>query len=286
MRLRLGHNANQRLGTARAHQDAAAAVELLLGGSDGVPNGLAIVQAGLVVRMHVDEYLRVLLHDAGKVGEGAAGALEHGQQLQGRHQPVTGGVVLQEDDVAGLLATDDGAIREHALKNIAVAHGGLDHLEALLLHCDGEAQVAHNGRDDLGIGELAASGQVGAADGKNVVAIDLVALAVHEQHAIGVAVVGQADVGVGSQHELAQGQQVVLQTKDGYFLRFAADEVSEKKKGAIGVRGIKLRKEDELEHVYLFEEGTETKVMYKEKEVTLNRLKMAKRDGTGTKTRA
>ena len=28
------------------------------------------------------------------------------------------------------------------------------------------------------------------------------------------------------------------------------------------------------------------KVMYKEKEVTLNRLKMAKRDGTGTKTRA
>ena len=27
-------------------------------------------------------------------------------------------------------------------------------------------------------------------------------------------------------------------------------------------------------------------LMYKEKEVTLNRLKMAKRDGTGTKTRA
>ena len=85
---------------------------------------------------------------------------------------------------------------------------------------------------------------------------------------------------------ITDDQHVVLQTKDGYFLRFAADEVSEKKKGAIGVRGIKLRKEDELEHVYLFEEGTETKVMYKEKEVTLNRLKMAKRDGTGTKTRA
>ena len=85
---------------------------------------------------------------------------------------------------------------------------------------------------------------------------------------------------------ITDDQHVVLQTKDGYFLRFSADEVSEKKKGAIGVRGIKLRKEDELEHVYLFEEGTETKVMYKEKEVTLNRLKMAKRDGTGTKTRA
>lgn len=96
----------------------------------------------------------------------------------------------------------------------------------------------------------------------------------------------QADDAVVSIQVITDNQQVVLQTKDGYFLRFAADEVSEKKKGAIGVRGIKLRKEDELEHVYLFEEGTETKVMYKEKEVTLNRLKMAKRDGTGTKTRA
>ncbi len=80
-------------------------------------------------------------------------------------------------------------------------------------------------------------------------------------------------------------QQVVLQTKDGYFLRFGAEEVSEKKKGAVGVRGIRLKKNDELENVYLFEEGKECKVPYGEKEVTLNRLKAAKRDGTGTKSR-
>lgn len=42
---------------------------------------------------------------------------------------------------------------------------------------------------------------------------------------------------------------------------------------------------DELEHTYLFEEGTETKVTYGEKTVTLNRLKAAKRDGVGNKTR-
>ena len=84
---------------------------------------------------------------------------------------------------------------------------------------------------------------------------------------------------------ITDNQQIVLQSKEGFFLRFSAEEVSEKKKGAVGVRGIKLKKKDELEHVYLFEEGTECKVMYKEKEVTLNRLKVAKRDGTGTKTR-
>ena len=37
--------------------------------------------------------------------------------------------------------------------------------------------------------------------------------------------------------------------------------------------------------VYLFEEGTESKVIFHEKEVTLNRLKRAKRDGTGTRMR-
>ena len=84
---------------------------------------------------------------------------------------------------------------------------------------------------------------------------------------------------------ITDNQQIVLQSRGGYFLRFSATEVSEKKKGAVGVRGIRLKNKDELEHAYLFEEGTERKVVYADKEVTLNRLKAAKRDGTGTKTR-
>ena len=80
-------------------------------------------------------------------------------------------------------------------------------------------------------------------------------------------------------------QNTVLQTRNGYFLRFPAADIPVKKKAAVGVRGIRLQKKDELEHVYLFEEGTESKIRYGEKEVTLNRLKLAKRDGTGTKYR-
>ena len=82
-----------------------------------------------------------------------------------------------------------------------------------------------------------------------------------------------------------ENQNIVLQTRDGYFLRFLTAEIPEKKKGAVGVRGIKLQKTDELEQIHLFEEGTDTKVKYGEKEVTLNRLKLAKRDGVGTKQR-
>ncbi|MDM8124831.1 DNA gyrase/topoisomerase IV subunit A [Mediterraneibacter glycyrrhizinilyticus] len=80
-------------------------------------------------------------------------------------------------------------------------------------------------------------------------------------------------------------QHTVLQTRNGYFLRFPAADIPVKKKAAVGVRGIRLQKKDELENVYLFEEGTETKIHYNEKEVTLNRLKQAKRDGAGTKYR-
>ena len=79
---------------------------------------------------------------------------------------------------------------------------------------------------------------------------------------------------------VTENQHIVLQTTDGFFLRFPAAEVTEKKKGAI-----RLKKDDALTDVYLFEEGTECKISYHEKEVTLNRLKLAKRDGTGTKYR-
>ncbi len=81
-------------------------------------------------------------------------------------------------------------------------------------------------------------------------------------------------------------QQVVLQTKEGYFLKFPAEEVAEKKKAAVGVRGIKLKKNDELEQVYLIEEGQESTIRYGERDLYLNRLKLAKRGGTGTKARS
>ncbi|MBQ2404075.1 MAG: DNA gyrase subunit A, partial [Lachnospiraceae bacterium] len=72
-----------------------------------------------------------------------------------------------------------------------------------------------------------------------------------------------------------------LQSKDGMFLKFTMDEVPLLKKNTRGVRGMKLEKNDTLEQVYL--PGTETIIMYKEKEVHLNRLKLAKRDGKGSK---
>lgn len=83
---------------------------------------------------------------------------------------------------------------------------------------------------------------------------------------------------------IVEGQKdVVIQTSNGVFLRFPLEEISEMKKNSRGVRGIKLAKDEELEQLYLL--GEDPIIMYKKKEVHLNRLKIGKRDGKGSKVR-
>ena len=85
---------------------------------------------------------------------------------------------------------------------------------------------------------------------------------------------------------IISSQTVVLQTENGYFLKFPLNEIPEKKKSAAGVRGIKLEKEDKIAEVYLVPENADISIDYKGKEVSLKKLKTAKRDGKGTKLRA
>ncbi len=81
-----------------------------------------------------------------------------------------------------------------------------------------------------------------------------------------------------------QGEtEVVLQTTGGVFLRFALQEISLLKKNSRGVRGIKLARGEELEALYLL--GENTIAEYKGKMIHLNRLKIGKQDGKGSKAR-
>ncbi len=84
---------------------------------------------------------------------------------------------------------------------------------------------------------------------------------------------------------LLEQRNIILQTKEGYFLRFLIEEIPEKKKGAIGVRGMKLGAKDSVEAVYYTKVIDNREIIYKEKHITLNDLKLAKRDGKGTKIR-
>ena len=76
---------------------------------------------------------------------------------------------------------------------------------------------------------------------------------------------------------------VILQTDGGVFLRFPLEEIPAMKKASRGVRGIHLNSGEKLEKVYLL--GDNPVVEYKGKNVHLNRLKVGKRDGKGSRVR-
>ncbi len=84
---------------------------------------------------------------------------------------------------------------------------------------------------------------------------------------------------------LLEQRNIVLQTKEGYFLRFPIEEIPEKKKSAVGVRGMKLGPKDLVEQVYYIQNTVEASIQYREKTVVLNHLKAGKRDSKGTKIR-
>lgn len=85
-------------------------------------------------------------------------------------------------------------------------------------------------------------------------------------------------------HEIEQ-QMIILESDYGYFLKFKLEEIPPKKKGAIGVRGMKLQEKDAVTHVYLPEEEDGQTIDYKGKPLEFHRLKLSSRDGKGTKVR-
>ncbi|MDE6621360.1 MAG: DNA topoisomerase 4 subunit A [Lachnospiraceae bacterium] len=88
------------------------------------------------------------------------------------------------------------------------------------------------------------------------------------------------DIEVVTEH-----QHIILQSRNGYFLRFDTDEISELKKTAVGVRGMRLGTGDYIESVHYCLPGSDDTIVYKDKNIPINKLKVNKRDTKGTKIR-
>lgn len=87
------------------------------------------------------------------------------------------------------------------------------------------------------------------------------------------------------ERKILDTDQIVLQTDGGYFLKFKMEEISKKKKAALGVRAMKLVEEDEIRSVYLPQMDEMESILYKEKELVFSKLKENSRDAKGTKVR-
>ena len=85
-------------------------------------------------------------------------------------------------------------------------------------------------------------------------------------------------------HPVEENDHIVMQSGKDMFLRIEAATVPEKKKGAVGVRGMRLASGDLLTAIYLLgNEDDSISVQVKDKEVVLNRLHVANRDTKGVK---
>ena len=94
-------------------------------------------------------------------------------------------------------------------------------------------------------------------------------------------------VRIVSAKESITNAQIIMQSEEGYFLRFPLEEVTGKKKGAIGIRGMKLQEQDHVKHIYLtgVEEEDTPSIIYKEKELVFSKIRLMGRDGKGVKVR-
>lgn len=82
---------------------------------------------------------------------------------------------------------------------------------------------------------------------------------------------------------LALEETLVMQSEKDFFLRIDISSIPEKKKGAVGVRGMKLGAGDALAAIYLLNAEDVVNIEVKGKEVALNRLRTAGRDTKGNK---
>lgn len=84
---------------------------------------------------------------------------------------------------------------------------------------------------------------------------------------------------------IVSNELVVLQTHDGYFLRFPLREIPETKKTAIGVKGIKLIAGDYVKDAYVLDAGDSYIINEKGKEIDLRNFKTTKRGNRGVKVK-
>ena len=82
---------------------------------------------------------------------------------------------------------------------------------------------------------------------------------------------------------ISGNETLVMQSGKDMFLRIEVGTISEQKKAATGVRGMKLDKNDSLTGIYLLPPGTNREVEVKGKKYDLNRLHIGNRDTKGTK---
>lgn len=84
-------------------------------------------------------------------------------------------------------------------------------------------------------------------------------------------------------HAIDKTETIVMQSEKDMFLRIETETIPEKKKSAVGVRGMKLSAGDMLRQIYLLQPEEEKSIELNGKEIVLSRIRIGNRDTKGVK---
>ena len=98
----------------------------------------------LIRYTHVDELLWETLHERRRLRNGLIITQARCQELKRRDKTVARGIMIEEDHVATLLATDNGIEFAHLIQDVLVPHLGLHDRNSRRIHRFRETEVAHD----------------------------------------------------------------------------------------------------------------------------------------------
>ena len=127
----------------------------------------------------------------------------HRQHLQRRNQAIARGGVIGKNDMPGLLSAQIVAAFAHALHHVAIAHAGALQLQAQTIEIAFKPQVGHHRGHHAAAGKLALLQHGCGNQRQQLIAVDHPPLLIGDDHAIGVAIQGDADIGAHLAHLLA-----------------------------------------------------------------------------------
>ena len=190
----LDHDPDKRFRSGRTDENASIAGELLLKVlyRFGDLRILHVVHFFVICDMCIDKRLGHHLADFCKLGERLSGFLHDGQKVESREQAVTGRVLVEVNDMTGLLAAEIKSLLEHALEDIPVSDLGFLDVDVFTVAHHEESEVAHDRYDDSVLFEFSLFLHVPPDDCHDLIAVYDISLFIDGQEPVRVAVEGKA----------------------------------------------------------------------------------------------
>ena len=114
--------------------------------------------------------------------------------MQGAQKPISGRIVIQKNDVSGLLTSDIVSVFPHVLQNIPVSDFCFLYVDSLFFSHQSKSQVAHDRHNNRILLQSALLLHVVAADCHHLIAVYQIALFIDRKHTIRISV--KRDTGI------------------------------------------------------------------------------------------